>query len=280
MEAAAILREELERGGLIPPSTRWAPLAGGRSNALWRLCGEGTDLVCKLYRPARGNALFPNDAEAEATALRALEGTGLAPRFRGQAASALGTVILYEFLPGTHGAAAPEMVAVALGRLHRLPIRPGLRKSVTKPAEISRMGAQFLAGSKQDCLWKLRPEAPDVPPVERCLIHGDAVPANIVLTPEGPVFIDWQCPALGDPAEDLANFLSPAMQQVYGRGPLPAAEVEAFLVAYPAPAIVARYRRLAPLFHWRMAAYCDWKARRGEAEYEMARDLEIAALEG
>ena len=35
--------------------------------------------------------------------------------------------------------------------------------------------------------------------------------------------IDWQCPALGDPAEDIACFLSPAMQVIYGAGPLDAA---------------------------------------------------------
>ncbi|MCT8158649.1 aminoglycoside phosphotransferase family protein [Pseudoruegeria sp. SHC-113] len=280
MQAEAILRAVLERQGLIPAATRWAVLAGGRSNALWRVQGGGVDLVCKLYRPARGNALFPNEAEAEAVALQALAGTELAPPFLGKADSPLGVVILYGFVPGTHGEVAPQDVARALGRLHGLPQRPELRRTGSDPAEIAKMGRFFLEGNRESRLAEMLPEVPPLPPASSCLIHGDAVPANIIASDSGPVFIDWQCPALGDAAEDLAIYLSPAMQQIYGSGPLTEAQQAAFLAAYPDAETAARYRALAPLFHWRMAAYCDWKARRGEAEYARARDLEIAALEG
>ena len=91
--------------------------------------------------------------------------------------------------------------------------------------------------------------------------------------------IDWQCPRLGDPAEDLALFLSPAMQLLYRGAPLGLAEQDAFLAAYPDPQVTARLRALLPWFHWRMAAYCLWKAERGGAEDREAMALEIAALQ-
>jgi hypothetical protein len=43
---------------------------------------------------------------------------------------------------------------------------------------------------------------------------------------------------------------------------------------------VARYNALRPLFHWRMAAYCLWRAARGDIGYAQAAALEIAALRG
>ena len=101
------------------------------------------------------------------------------------------------------------------------------------------------------------------------------MPGNIIATPNGPVLIDWQCPARGDPAEDLATFLSPAMHWLY-RGKLPdEAERAQFLDAYPDPVVVDRYLRLAPLFRWRMAAHCLWKAERGAADYATALKLEL-----
>ena len=49
--------------------------------------------------------------------------------------------------------------------------------------------------------------------------------------------------------------------------------------AYPDPSRVARYARLAPWFHWRMAAYCQWRVERGDQAYAPGFALECAALE-
>jgi len=42
----------------------------------------------------------------------------------------------------------------------------------------------------------------------RCLVHGDVSPKNILIGPEGPVFLDAECAWYGDPAFDLAFCLN------------------------------------------------------------------------
>lgn len=42
----------------------------------------------------------------------------------------------------------------------------------------------------------------------RTLIHGDVSPKNILLGPDGPVFLDAECAVYGDPAFDLAFCLT------------------------------------------------------------------------
>jgi Ser/Thr protein kinase RdoA (MazF antagonist) len=41
-----------------------------------------------------------------------------------------------------------------------------------------------------------------------CLVHGDVSPKNILVGPEGPVFLDAECAWYGDPAFDLAFCLN------------------------------------------------------------------------
>ncbi|MEI6801465.1 MAG: phosphotransferase, partial [Pseudomonadota bacterium] len=85
-----------------------------------------------------------------------------------------------------------------------------------------------------------------------------------------PRFIDWQCPGLGDPAEDLATFLSPAMQWLYTGRTLGPDQRSRFLHAYPDQATVARFQALEPLFTWRIAAHCRYRAAKGDADYAQA----------
>jgi aminoglycoside phosphotransferase (APT) family kinase protein len=42
----------------------------------------------------------------------------------------------------------------------------------------------------------------------RCLVHGDVSPKNILVGPEGPVFLDAECAWFGDPAFDLSFCLN------------------------------------------------------------------------
>ena len=42
----------------------------------------------------------------------------------------------------------------------------------------------------------------------RCLVHGDVSPKNILIGPQGPVFLDAECAWYGDPAFDLAFCLN------------------------------------------------------------------------
>ncbi len=243
----------------------WRALSGGRTNRLWKV---GTAVV-KSYDPAAASPLFPNDPQAEARALDRLGPTGLGPRLIGAGPS----WVAYAFVEGRSWRSDPAQVARTLFRLHRQDAA-GFRPLASGSAALLAQ-AQAMA---RDCQGRLPPPPADpcLPPIPvPCLIHGDAVAGNMIAGSAGLTLIDWQCPAAGDPTEDLATFLSPAMQWLY-RGEILASEAtEAFLSAYPDPRIAERYRRLAPLYRWRMAAHCLWKAERGAPDYAQALALEL-----
>lgn len=251
-------------------------LAGGRSNRVWRLAGG---LVLKLYDPSAATPIFANDAGREVAALTALAGTGLAPELIAAEPEAPVPWVLYRHLPGARWAEGAGSVARLLGRLHRLPA-PDLPAGPDGSAALARQGRHILALCPDDGgLAALEPVGEVAPGGARALIHGDPVPGNIIVGRDGAALIDWQCPALGDPAADLAIFLSPAMQQIYRGTPLSPAEEAAFLAAYPYRRVIARLRALLPWFHWRMAAYCQLQAGRGQTPYAKGLALELAALQ-
>lgn len=251
-------------------------LTGGRSNYVWRT-GR---IVVKLYDQSSANPLFANDPACEVAALRALSGTGMVPhlvRFGGFEGHHW---LAYAHLKGAPWQHDPAPVARLLGRLHDQPAFEGLSKGANGSALIEAQTEAILAEcAAAKALRDLRP-GHKVPPAKRqTLIHGDPVPGNLVAHDGTLTLIDWQCPKLGDPAEDLALFLSPAMQLLYRGEPLSAEEADAFVAAYPDSQVTARLRTLLPWFHWRMAAYCLWKAERGGVRDQQAMELEIAALQ-
>lgn len=242
---------------------RWAPLTGGRTNRLWHV-GHA---VVKCYDPAAASPLFPNDPAAEARALARFSPAGLAPRLLGSGAA----WVAYGYLDGAAWRQDSAPVAHALHRLHQQ-AGDGFRHLGSGSAALLAQGHAILAA----CAGTLpAPPDPGVPPTAAHPIHGDAVPGNLIAGPSGVTLIDWQCPALGDPTEDLATFLSPAMQWLYRGAPLSETERDAFLAAYPDAATVARLRALEPLYRWRMAAHCLWKAERGAPDYAAALRLEV-----
>jgi hypothetical protein len=251
------------------PQAPWIPLSGGRTNRVWRVGAR----VVKVYAPDADSPLFPNDPEAEARALVHFGPMGLAPRLvaRGDG------WVAYDHVPGQCWRSGPEDVARLLARLHQSKapaegFRPLAGGSAALQAQVCRLVGLACPGVPM-------PKVALVAPAAACPLHGDAVPGNIIRKPDGGLcLIDWQCPAIGDPAEDLAVFLSPAMQQIYRGVPLSAAEVDAFLNAYPDPATADRYLALKPLFHLRMAAHCLWRAARGAEGYEQAARLELSQI--
>lgn len=253
----------------ISPGTLLVPLLGGQTNHVF-LAGQ---VVVKLYRSQAASPLFPNDAEAEARALSALSPIGLAPALR---ATGPGWLIC-DAVPGHPWQRDLAAAALTLARLHLLdPAPSGFR--------LLPMGSRALVADARRVAAGVSglpalPELPEVPalPSPR-LVHGDAVAGNLIEAPRGVVLIDWQCPGLGDPTEDIAAFLSPAMQMLYRGALLSAEERLAFLSAYPDPDTVRRYHALAPVLHWRLAAHCLWRAKRGDSGYAEAAQLELAAL--
>jgi aminoglycoside phosphotransferase (APT) family kinase protein len=245
----------------------WLALAGGRTNRLWRV-GQ---TVVKAYDPAAATPLFPNDAGAELRALALLGPRGLAPRLIGAGDGWLA----YAHIDGQAWQSGPATVAQMLARLHEEP-GSGFRAVPSGSAAILEQ-ARAIAAACRTALPPA-PRDPHIAPVAvPRLIHGDAVAGNLIDGPQGVTLIDWQCPGLGDATEDLALFLSPAMQWLYRGRVLSDQEVAAFLAAYPDSAVKTRYRHLRPLYRWRMAAHCLWKAERGARDYGRAMALETAA---
>ncbi|MET1026236.1 MAG: aminoglycoside phosphotransferase family protein, partial [Dongiaceae bacterium] len=189
----------------------------------------------------------------------------------------VGEVLIYEFYDGhswpdgtaglpaaaTDGQSTMRPVAELLRRLHNLSAE-GFRRVPVTPHEILAQGARFLPEIAQRAdLEKIRPAAIEMPPLAAPrLLHTDVGPGNLIIGSAGLRLIDWQCPALGDPAEDLCAFLSPAFQILYGCGPLSVIQRAAFLDAYDDEATVRRLQVLEPFFHWRMASYCAMRRQR------------------
>jgi hypothetical protein len=277
---ALIWQEE----GHVPEGANWSRLLGGRSNPVWRITSDDMlhDLVCKLYDDAAATPLFANDGTREALVLKHLAGKSIAPDYVGFLDSALGASVLYQHVDGVSWSGGVEDVARLMAKLHRIDAPEALPETITSPVTLiaeTRAMADAIG---------IQPPAPpyiptDLPAATRRFLHGDIVPGNIVASGDGLRLIDWQCPVIGDPAADIAIFLSPAMQVLYGNRPLTPAEQSEFLTAYiraGGDAIGARrYRALAPLYHWRMACYCDWKAAHGDAAYREVAGLERRALE-
>ena len=108
-------------------------------------------------------------------------------------------------------------------------------------------------------------------------LNTDVVVGNLICANDGLRLIDWQCPALGDPVVDITMFLSPGMHLIYGSKKFNMSDYESFLMNLN-PHLSERYRVLGPLYHWRLAAYCFWKAEQGNVEYKNAARAEIDLL--
>ena len=269
----------LVREGLATCGTSFHALSGGRTNRLWRFEHEGRNLVAKLFR-GDGTPLFPNDPCAEAQALRHLAGTGLAPDFVALLDSPEGSLLVYRHVDGPVWQNDFGSAGETMARLHATPPPPELRKLTSENSPVAQGEALLSAcGTKaRRRLAPLRPEINEMKPAQPVFLHGDIVPDNIVAAKSGNCLIDWQCPAIGDPVEDIAIFLSPAMHRLYGGHALQETDAEQFFAGYGDMLAEERYRIHLPAYCWRMAAYCLWKAEHGDADYEAAAQLEINAL--
>lgn len=275
------LVEHLSTMGLVNMYAQFEILYGGRTNRVWKVLGDNGDKVLKLYSPTLRNPLFRNDAKLEALCLKALGPTGFVPRLRAAGQHRNAHWVFYDHAPGTPWRNGSDKVGELLRRLHSLPNTIPAPAGCNGSADLMAHGHRILQGCRSETrneLAKLQPSISVPPTTKTCLIHGDPVAGNILVASRGLTLIDWQCPAFGDPCEDLALFLSPAMQRLYRGSPLSDAEEVQFLSAYRRPEIVARYQRLKPWYAWRMAAYCLWRAENGAPDYSEGLKLEIETL--
>ena len=270
----------------------WQAQSGGRSNFVWRLVES--NLICKLYNTADiNNPFYPNDPAAEWACLTALHKTATTPRPKAGLQTPFGTVLLYHYVAGQPWQADTAPVAHLIEQIHASPAPPEVKIAPT-PERMVRDTQQILhdiSCDKTDCktYCGLRDFIPplDTPMYKSVanpvLTHTDIVAGNLICGKTSPktqlCLIDWQCPALGDGAVDLASFISPAMQTLYRGTPLSADETARFLATFTNRELVARYHQLAVLYHWRIAVYCHWRVvKHGFSDYAVARDAEIAHL--
>ncbi|NOD32336.1 MULTISPECIES: phosphotransferase [Ruegeria] len=275
------LVDHLHAQRLVNAHPRFETLYGGRTNKVWKVKGRDSDKVLKLYSTALRNPLFRNDAELEALCLKALGTTGFVPRLRATGQYKEARWVFYDHAPGAPWRQDSAQVGALLRKLHTLPIAVQAPAGCNGSADLRAHGKRILQGctsNGRDKLADLQPSNSVAPTQQTCLIHGDPVAGNILVATGGLTLIDWQCPALGDPCEDLALFLSPAMQQLYRGSPLSKKEEDQFLSAYGRPEIVARYEQLRPWYAWRMATYCLWRAENGAPDYATGLNLETAIL--
>jgi len=264
--------------GITSNETVWHTQTGGRTNKVWRLKGE-TDLICKLYLQTKTNPLFNNSPEAEYRCLLWLDGSQIAPKPYKYLRTPFGEVLLYDYIKGQIWFHDVDTVSELLTRIRKHKCPKGLRVLSNLPSDIKQTGFEIinkLNNYHKDKLIKICPEV-SIPDIEPVLLHTDVVPGNLILGDKGLRLIDWQCPAIGDPIVDIMMFLSPGMHEVYGSGKLSMKNHEVFLMSLTSD-LRNRYNNVGSLYHWRMAAYCFWKAEQGFAEYENAAFAEIDHL--
>ena len=265
-------------------------LQGGYWNDVVRVQGDGFDWVAKIFAAQTGWRLFPILPDEEARALLLLKGHGIAPEFveYHPRIGELPAILIYEWVEGGEWTTGTAQVADLFRRQHAIPAE-GFREVPTGTLGIVEQGERLLEQADSHDAAKLRRERPAVrvqPSPRRSLLHTDAGTGNFIVGPQGIRLIDWQCPALGDAAEDLFTFLSPAFQVLYNHEPLTAAERTEFLDAYDDPQVLARLAALEPALTYRFGAYCAMRRLElqhsdpaGSARYARALALSIADLE-
>jgi thiamine kinase len=265
----------LLKKSIISHRTSWHAQIGGRTNKVWLLKGN-MDLICKLYLNTKKNPLFNNMPEEEYNCLLWLDGSEIAPKPYKYLITPFGEVLLYNYIEGQTWREDVNIVSDILSRIrvHKCP--KGLRKLSSLPSDIKKNSLEIISTLNSYHKNKLMMICPEVSisDVEPVLIHTDVVPGNLILGNKGLRLIDWQCPAIGDPILDVVMFLSPGMHEIYGSGKLSMNDHETFLMHLTSK-LRSRYNILGPLYHWRLAAYCLWKAEQGFIEYENAALEEI-----
>jgi thiamine kinase len=272
------LQNYLSMQGILSNQTVWHAQTGGQTNKVWRLIGE-KDLICKLYLETKNNPLFNNTPEEEYRCLLWLEGSDIAPKPYKFLKTPFGEVLLYNFIKGETWSHDVEAVSELLTRVRKHKFPKGLRTLSNLPLDIKQTGLEIINKLNRYHKNELDMLCPDVliSDIEPVLLHTDVVPGNLISEVEALRLIDWQCPAIGDPIVDIMMFLSPGMHEIYGSGKLSMKDHEGFLMSLNSD-LRNRYNKIGPLYHWRLAAYCFWKAEKGFVEYENAALAEIDLL--
>ncbi len=207
-----------------------APLTGGVSSDIWRIDTAQGPVCAKRALPKLRVAadwrapIERNLYEARWMNVANEAHPGCAPRVLGQHPGLGVLVMSYLAAPGydlwkqllRDGRADPataRAVGQVLGEIHgHSAARPGLAAQFATDAI-------FFEIRLEPYLLATAARHPDLAPaLERlvavtrahtvALVHGDVSPKNILIGPQGPVFLDAECAWWGDPAFDLAFCLN------------------------------------------------------------------------
>ncbi len=209
-------------------STHRTLLAGGYTNEVWKVRVGRDLLIEKRYsdHPPEPNPMYPNLPDHEAIALAHLAGTGLVPELVSYtpATGHEGALLMYRYVAGTQWRRGVADVAALLHAVHSAPAPRDMRRLHQSAVEARDRADEVIADvplpAERARLTECRPtDAADQPLRRPALVHTDCGPGNLVRSRHGLVLIDWQCPGVGDPVEDLACFLSPAMMVLYAAPP-------------------------------------------------------------
>lgn len=226
------LVEGLQRAGLIDQkqAARFEPLSGGVSSDIWKV--ETADRVfCVKKALAKlkvaADWFAPVERNRFEVAWCEIAGSivpGCAPNILAEDAEAMWCAM--DFLdPATHklwkaelreGRAEPNDAAEVgrrLGRIHagtagnrnldRIFPKSGIFHAIRLEPYLEATAQQH--PDLKEPLFALSQRTSEI---RAAMIHGDVSPKNILIGPDGPVFLDAECACIGDPAFDLAFCLN------------------------------------------------------------------------
>jgi len=248
----------LEARGLGCGPYQIKKLAGGYWNDVLKVTNPTSTYVVKCYRSVLKDSLFPNLPDAEAAALKRLSGLGVAPE--PFAFWPDDGILVYAYVEGEIWKDDLAGMAALLRRKEAADADGFRSVPITSEGILAEGDALFARCTPDDLVdrfQKGRPTAfPLVSPDRLSLIHTDIGATNLIGQGEQLRLVDWQCPAMGDVAEDVYSFLSPAFHILNLCEPLSDEARERFFDALDMPAVKRRYKTLEAAFAYRMAGYC------------------------
>jgi thiamine kinase len=180
-----------------------ARLDGGASSRSFRVSRDGECFVLRIDTPEA--ARLGLDRAMEQSVIRAVAGAGLGPGAVHCDPDA--GVLLRPYIPGRPWARddllRPENLERLADRLRRLHDVPFTGPRFDPMAAAARYVEQLGSDEARAYLQRLGDIHASLEPVEAVLCHNDLVCRNI-LEANGPVLIDWEFAAPGDPLFDLA----------------------------------------------------------------------------
>jgi len=277
-------------------------LTGGFWNRVYRLRSKqnsALDWVVKQFVQVPVNPMFPILPSAESAALQFLQDHSCAPRpIAFIAESAVGSLLVYEYVPGSSWNGDLDAAARLLARVQRIPLNAFAKQAFRQlPTEANALQEHAQAmlvrhpGALSDRVRQLRPairSGSDFSFPKEVLVHTDCGPGNMVSSPAGLRLIDWQCPGIGDGLQDVVTFLSPAMQVLYGYPVLSVAQEQTFLSAYlsalcekpsDSEETLARFNSIRSSHHYRFAAYCAMRTQDTASSDQKTSHLYSLALQ-